>query len=250
MNDATAAQDMPRRAMVLAAGRGERLRPLTDRLPKPLVEIRGKTMLDRALDRLAAAGVTDAVVNLHHLGDQIEAHLAVRTRPNITLSREPELLDTGGGVCAALQWLGEAAFFVLNGDVVWLEGIDPALNRLAHAWDEATMDALLLLHPTVSAYGYEGPGDFLMAPDGRLRRRQEQVVAPFVFAGLQMLHPRLFASAPDGAFSLNRLYDLAEEQERLWGLRHDGEWFHIGTLDALRGAEDALHYMSTGAVQR
>ena len=125
MNDATAAQDMPRRAMVLAAGRGERLRPLTDRLPKPLVEIRGKTMLDRALDRLAAAGVTGAVVNLHHLGDQIEAHLAVRTRPNITLSREPELLDTGGGVCAALQWLGEAAFFVLNGDVVWLEGIDP-----------------------------------------------------------------------------------------------------------------------------
>ncbi len=250
MSDATASQGIPRRAMVLAAGRGERLRPLTDRLPKPLVEIRGKAMLDRALDRLAAAGVIDAVVNLHHLGDQIEAHLAVRTRPNITLSREPELLDTGGGVCAALQWLGEAAFFVLNGDVVWLEGIDPALNRLDHAWDEATMDALLLLHPAVSAYGYEGPGDFLMAPDGRLRRRRERVVAPFVFAGLQILHPRLFAGSPVGPFSLNRLYDLAEAQERLWGIRHDGEWFHIGTLEALQGVEEALHHTSASVVQR
>ncbi len=250
MSDATASQGIPRRAMVLAAGRGERLRPLTDRLPKPLVEIRGKAMLDRALDRLAAAGVIDAVVNLHHLGDQIEAHLAARTRPNIILSRETELLDTGGGVGAALRWLGEAAFFVLNGDVVWLDGTVPALNRLASAWDEATMDALLLLHPAASAYGYEGPGDFLMAPDGRLRRRRERVVAPFVFAGLQILHPRLFAGSPEGPFSLNRLYGLAEERERLWGLRHDGEWFHIGTLDALQGAEDALHSMSSSAVQR
>jgi MurNAc alpha-1-phosphate uridylyltransferase len=250
MSDAPAAQDMPRRAMVLAAGRGERLRPLTDHLPKPLVEVRGEAMLDRALDRLAAAGINDAVVNLHHLGDQIEAHLATRTRPKIVLSRETALLDTGGGVRAALQWLGEAAFFVLNGDIVWLDGTDPALNRLAHAWDETTMDALLLLHPAATAYGYEGHGDFLMAPDGRLRRRREQVVAPFVFAGLQILHPRLIAGSPDGPFSLNRLYDVAEERERLWGLRHDGEWFHIGTLDALQGAEDALDSISAGSVQR
>jgi MurNAc alpha-1-phosphate uridylyltransferase len=250
MSDATASQNLPRRAMVLAAGRGERLRPLTDRLPKPLVEIQGKAMLDRALDRLAAAGVTDAVVNLHHLGDQIVAHLAARTRPNIILSRETELLDTGGGVRAALPWLGEAAFFVLNGDVVWLDGIDPALNRLARTWDEATMDALLLLHPAAFAYGYEGPGDFLMAPDGRLRRRRERVIAPFVFAGLQILHPRLFAGSPDGPFSLNRLYDLAEERERLWGLRHDGEWFHIGTLEALQGVEEALHHTSASVARR
>lgn len=240
----------PRRAMVLAAGRGERLRPLTDRLPKPLVEVQGKAMLDWALDRLAAIGVTDAVVNLHHLSERIETHLAGRGRPRIILSREEALLDTGGGVRAALGWLGAAPFYVVNGDVIWLDGLTPALQRLADAWDDAAMDALLLLHPAAFAHGCDGLGDFLMDPDGGLCRRGEREVAPFVFAGVQILHPRLFAETQDGAFSLNLLYDRAAAAGRLRGVRHDGEWFHIGTPEALRGMADALHYMSEGSVQR
>ena len=240
----------PTRGMVLAAGRGERMRPLTDSLPKPLIEVRGRTMLDRVLDRLAAAGVARAVVNSHHLADRIEAHLAGRERPEIVLSREAELLDTGGGVRAALGPLGEAPFYVLNGDVVWLDGPTPALGRLAAAWDDTRMDALLLVHAAAFAVGYEGVGDFLMDPMGLLSRRGEQRVAPFVFTGIQILHPRLFEGAPEGRFSLNRLYDKAGADGRLCGLRHDGEWFHVGTPDALRGVEDALHYLSDGAVQR
>ena len=161
-----AAPGLPEHAMVLAAGRGERLRPLTERLPKPLIEVRGKAMLDWALDHLAAVGVPHAVVNLYHLGDQIERHLSARARPWVTLSRESELLDTGGGVTAALPWLGPDPFFVLNGDVVWLDGREPALHRLAGAWREAEMDALLLLQPVTDAYGYDGPGDFVMDPVG------------------------------------------------------------------------------------
>ncbi len=240
----------PTRAMVLAAGRGERMRPLTDRVPKPLIQVRGKAMLDWALDRLAAVGVAQAVVNLHHLGEQIEEHLAGREAPKIVFSPEAELLDTGGGITAALPWLGEEAFFAVNGDVVWLDGLKPALQRLAETWNDAEMDALLLLHPVVAAYGYDGAGDFVMDPAGRLRRRREREVAPFVFAGLQVLHPRLFRDVPSGAFSLNLLYDRAAEAERLWGLRHDGQWYHVGTPEALQGVEDALHHLSDGAVQR
>lgn len=238
------------RAMVLAAGRGERMRPLTNRVPKPLIEVRGRAMLDWALDRLAAVGVTRAVVNLHHLGGQIETHLAGRKSPAIVFSREAELLDTGGGITAALQWLGEGPFFAVNGDVVWLDGLKPALQRLAENWDESEMDALLLLHPVVAAYGYDGPGDFVMDSAGRLRRRREREVAPFVFAGLQILHPRLFAEVPQGAFSLNLLYDRAAAAKRLWGLRHDGQWFHVGTPAALQGVEDALHHLNDDTVQR
>ena len=241
---------VPERGMVLAAGRGERMRPLTDRLPKPLVEVHGKAMLDRALDRLAAVGVGQAVVNLYHLGDLIETHLAGRARPDIVFSRETELLDTGGGVRAALVWLGEAPFYVLNGDVVWLDGLTPALVRLAAAWDETRMDALLLLHPTTFAFCYEGQGDFFMDPLGLLRRRGEHEVAPFLFAGVQILHPRLFDSTPEGRFSLNLIYDKAAAAGRLWGLRHDGEWFHVGTPEALRQVDDALHHPGAGAGQR
>jgi MurNAc alpha-1-phosphate uridylyltransferase len=236
--------------MVLAAGRGERMRPLTDKTPKPMIEVCGRAMIDRVLDRLAAAGVKQAVVNLHHLGEQIERHLAARRGPNIRFSHEAELLDTGGGVTKALPELGKRPFFALNGDVVWLDGGAPALERLAAAWDGAAMDVLLLLHPTAQAHGYHGPGDFFMSPGGQLRRRREHEVAPFIFAGIQILHPRVFQDAPAGAFSLNLVYDRAAEAKRLWGLRHDGEWFHVGTPEALDDVEDALHHLNLGAIQR
>jgi MurNAc alpha-1-phosphate uridylyltransferase len=241
---------MPKRAMLLAAGRGERMRPITDSLPKPLVEVRGKAMLDHALDHLAAAGVEEVVINLCHLGEMIEAHLAGRTRPRILFSREATLLETGGGVRRALPLLGDEAFIVANGDMLWLDGRTPALERLATAWHDATMDALLLLHPTAYALGYYGSGDFIMDPMGQLRRRVEREIAPFVFAGVQILHPRLFDSVTDENFSLNRLYDKAEEAGRLWGLRHDGDWFHIGTPQALQDAEEALHHLHVMSVQR
>ncbi|MFQ6016912.1 MAG: nucleotidyltransferase family protein [Kiloniellaceae bacterium] len=240
----------PERAMVLAAGLGERMRPITDSRPKPLIELRGRTLLDSILDRLDAVGVPEVVINLYHLGEMIEAHLEDRTRPRVIFSHEHARLETGGGVRRALPKLGRRAFFVINGDVSWLDGQTPALRRMAEAWDEATMDALLLLHPTAFAVGYDGRGDFIMSPTGSLRRRAEREVAPFVFAGVQILHPRLFEGTPEEAFSLNLVFDKAAAAERLWGLRHDGEWFHIGTPESLREAEDALHHLSFHAVQR
>jgi MurNAc alpha-1-phosphate uridylyltransferase len=246
----SAAKTVSKRAMVLAAGRGERMRPLTDTVPKPMIEVRGRTMIDRVLDRLAATGVTKAVVNLYHLGGQIERHLAARDGPNVLFSHETELLDTGGGVAKALPQLGARPFFALNGDVVWLDGGTPALDRLAAAWDDGAMDILLLLHPTAYAYGYDGLGDFFMSPLGALRRRRDREVAPFIFTGIQVLHPRIFRDVPAGAFSLNLLYDRAAEAGRLWGLRHDGEWFHVGTPEALGEVENALHHLSLGAIQR
>lgn len=242
--------EVPKTAMVLAAGLGQRMRPLTNTLPKPLIEVRGRAMLDTILDRLDDAGIVKAVVNLHHLGELIEKHLADRRTPSIVFSHEKDLLETGGGVTKALSLLGEGPFFVLNGDVCWLDGLVPALRRLAAAWNEAEMDALLLLHPTCSAFGYEGVGDYFMDPEGRLRRRQERQIAPFIHAGIQILHPRLFEGAPAGSFSLNRLYDKAQDEGRLWGLRHDGEWFHVGTPQELRAVEDALHHLAQSSGQR
>lgn len=240
----------PTTAMVLAAGLGQRMRPLTDKLPKPLVQVRGEAMLDTILDRLQAHGIEKAVVNLHYLGEMIEAHLRHRKQPQIVFSRERDLLETGGGVKNALPLLGVDPFFVLNGDVCWLDGLTPALTRLAAAWNDEDMDALLLLHPTCSAFGYEGIGDYLMDSVGRLRRRQERQIAPFIYAGIQILHPRLFEGAPEGPFSLNRLYDKAQEAGRLWGLRHDGEWFHVGTPAELSAVEDALHHLAGSSGQR
>ncbi len=242
--------DTPKTAMVLAAGLGQRMRPITDTMPKPLIEVRGRAMLDTILDRLEDAGITKVVVNLHYLGEMIEVHLKDRSSPQIVFSKEEDLLETGGGVTKALPLLGEDPFFVLNGDVCWLDGLTPALRRLAATWNEADMDALLLLHPTVSAFGYEGIGDYFMDPEGRLRRRQERQIAPFIHAGIQILHPRLFEGAPAGSFSLNKLYDKAQEAERLWGLRHDGEWYHVGTPAELRAVEDALHYLAESSGQR
>jgi N-acetyl-alpha-D-muramate 1-phosphate uridylyltransferase len=241
----------PNHAMILAAGLGERMRPITNTLPKPLIRVRGRTLLDTILDRLDAAGVNEAVVNLHYLGPMIEDHLRERTRPRIVFSAEEyERLETGGGVRAALSKLGPDPFYAINGDVCWLDGPTPALERLAAAWNERKMDALLLLHPTATAYGYEGRGDFMLDPWGHARRREERQMAPFVFAGVQIFHPRLFEDTPEGAFSLNTLYDKAEESGRLYGLRHDGEWFHIGTPHGLAEVEEAMHHMTFSSPQR
>ena len=230
----------PSHAMVLAAGKGLRLRPITLSRPKPLVEVAGQAMLDGVLDRLAEAGVAEAVVNTHHLGHMIEGHLMSRKAPRIRISREETLLETGGGVKKALPLLGSRPFYAINGDVIWRDGKTPALRRLAEAWDEAAMDVLLLLQPTASAIGYEGKGDFVMDQLGRLRRRKEGEVAPFLFAGLQILRQSLFAETPDGPFSLNLLYDRALAAGRLQGLRHDGAWYHVGTPEDLARVEAAL----------
>lgn len=228
---------VPRRAMVLAAGLGQRMRPLTDNKPKPLLEVAGKPLIDHLLDRLAAAGVAECVVNLHYLAPMMRRHLAERQTPRIELSPEETLLDSGGGVAKALPRLGDAPFLVTNADMLWLDGPRPMLHRLAALWRPEEMDALLLLHPTVAAHGYDGAGDYFLAPDGTARRRRGERVAPFVFTGVQILSPRLFRDLPEGPFSLRLLYDRAEEAGRLYAMRHDGEWFHVGTPEALSATE-------------
>ena len=230
--------------MVLAAGLGVRMRPLTEHRPKPLVELAGRTLLDRALDRLDAAGVDRVVVNMHYRYEMIRDHLQGRDR--IVLSYEEERLETGGGVARALPELGADPFFVVNSDAVWHDGSRPALTRLAETWDGAQMDALLLLQPVGKAEGYEGAGDYHRGGDGTLRRRGEGEAAPFLFAGVQILHPRLFETAPDGAFSLNILYDKAQTAGRLFGLEHDAEWFHVGTPEDLARTEARLAQLAGG----
>lgn len=231
---------IPKVAMVLAAGLGKRMRPLTDTLPKPLVPVAGRTLIDRVLDRLDDAGIERVVVNLHHFRPTLEAHLRQRATPHLQFKPEAELLETGGGVKNALGELGPAPFFVTNADVLWLDGKRSALARLGEAWNDREMDALLLLQRTTSAFGYEGTGDYFCDPLGRLRRRRGNEIPPYIFAGIQILHPRLFAGAPSGAFSLNRLYDKAQEEGRLWGIVHDGRWFHVGTPEGLAETEAEL----------
>ena len=231
----------PRRAMVLAAGLGKRMRPLTDTLPKPLVAVAGKPLLDHVLDRLTDAGVEHAVVNVHYLGEKIVDHLKPRDRPKIAISDETGvLLETGGGVVKALPLLGDAPFYHINSDTIWIDGVKPNLVRLAEAFDPARMDALLLLAPTAGSIGYDGRGDFAMTPDGVLERRGERAVAPFVYAGAAILSPRLFDGAPQGAFSLTVLFDRAIEAGRLFGLRLEGLWMHVGTPKAIGEAEAAI----------
>jgi len=241
--DRATPRNAPKTAMVLAAGYGTRMRPITETRPKPMVEVMGRPMIDRTLDRLADAGVERAVVNTHHLAETLESHLARRTGPpEIEISREDAApLDTGAGVKNALDRLGEETFYVVNGDIFWLDGCRPALTRLAWHWDPEKMDALVLLTATAQAIGYAGPGDFQMDIQGRVRRRQEFEVAPFAFAGVQIVHRRLFDYAPDGSFSFNLLFDQAEGSARLFGLRHDGLWFHIGSPDDIEIAEEVLH---------
>ncbi len=226
------------RAMILSAGLGKRMRPLTDDRPKPLIELLGRTLLDRALDRLAEAGATTIVVNFHYRGEMIAAHLA--GRDDIVLSPEEVLLETGGGVKLALALLGDERFYAVNSDAVWLDGPVPALRRMAAAWDDSAMDALLLFLPVEQALGVNDRGDYHLRPDGRAQRRAPGETAPFLYGGVQILHPRLFAGAPDGPFSLNILYDKAEAAGRLHAIRHDGAWYHIGTPEELAAAESAM----------
>jgi MurNAc alpha-1-phosphate uridylyltransferase len=231
----------PTKAMVLSAGLGTRMRPLTKRMPKPLVEIGGKALIDHVLDRLADAGVERAVVNVHHFAEQIERHLAARAKPQIVISDERGLLlGTGGAVVKALPELGGAPFFHINSDTIWIDGVQPNLTRLADTFDPTAMDALLLLAPTTGSIGYAGRGDFAFAPDGRLRRRAEREVAPFVYAGAAILAPALFAGAPKGEFPLTDLFDRAALAGRLHGLRLEGLWMHVGTPDAIVSAEKAI----------
>ncbi len=225
-------------AMILAAGRGERMRPLTDTMPKPLIPVAGRSMLDRTMDRLVAQGVRRVVVNVHHLGEQIAAHLAGRA----AIIHEDRLLETGGSVKNALPLLGQGPFFVLNGDGLWRDGRAPMLERMAGAWDPARMDALLLLHPLESAIGREAKdrGDYFLEAGNRARHRGNARTAPHLFASVSICDVRLFHDSPEGPFSLLRLWNRAEAEGRLYGLVHDGDWFHVGTPQALAEAERVL----------
>ncbi len=231
----------PTHAMVLAAGLGKRMRPITATTPKPLVEVGGRSLVDHAIAKLKAAGVETCVVNVHYLADLVEVHVGKWTDPKIVVSDEREaLLETGGGIVKALPLLGDDPFYVYNSDSFWIEGIRANLDLLARRWDETAMDGLLLLAPIVGSIGYSGSGDFVMDGLGRLTRRGERRVAPFAYAGAAIFHPRLFRDAPSGAFSLNRLFDRAIEEGRLYGQRMEGTWLHVGTPDAIVEAERAI----------
>lgn len=230
------------RAFVLAAGLGKRMRPITATMPKPLVEVAGRALIDHALDRASEGGIATAVVNVHYLADLIEGHLGRRAQaPDILISDEREaLLETGGGVKKALPLLGSEPFVVFNSDSFWLEGPKSNLTRLIGGWKPNDMDILLLVAPSATSLGYDGAGDFVMDSDGRLQRRGEREVAPFIYAGVAILKPELFIGTPDGAFSLNLLFDRAIERERLFGLRLDGQWLHVGTPEAVAAAEERV----------
>ncbi|NJC33424.1 MurNAc alpha-1-phosphate uridylyltransferase [Sphingomonas jejuensis] len=235
-------RDPPETAMVLAAGLGKRMRPLTATRPKPLVEVAGQPLLDHVFDRLKAAGVKRAVVNVHYLADALEAHLRRHVSGiDVTVSDERQaLLETGGGVAKALPLIGQSPFLVVNSDNLWIDGPSDTLRMLAGRWDDATMDALLLLVPLARANCHRGQGDFHMDPRGRLTRRRPGRVAPFVFTGIQIMSDRLLADAPGGAFSLNPMWDRAMAAGRLWGLVHQGLWFDVGTPPAIRQTETVL----------
>jgi N-acetyl-alpha-D-muramate 1-phosphate uridylyltransferase len=230
---------VPKSAMVLAAGLGTRMRPISDTMPKPLIEIAGRTLLDHAIDRLALVGVERVVVNVHYKAEMMIARLTERDHPKIEISREETLLETGGGVAHALPLLGEG-FFVVNADVFWLDGKEHALARLAAAFDPVRMDAVLLFQRTTNAVGYEGSGDYFLDPLGVPRRRGEREIAPYLFSGVQLLHRRLFDGITEPRFSLNLLYDRAQRAGRLTAIVHDGEWYHVGTPDGLAATRARL----------
>ena len=231
-------------AMVLAAGLGKRMRPLTATRPKPLVEVAGKALLDHALDRLRAAGVKRAVVNVHYLADALEAHLQRRVQGiDIAVSDEREqLLETGGGLVHALPLIGDDPFLVVNSDNLWVDGPADSIRSLAARWDDAAMDALLLLVPQARANCHNGKGDFHMDGAGRLSRRKPGRVAPFVFTGVQIVSKRLFEGAKAEPFSLNILWDRAIAADRAFGMVHNGLWFDVGTPPAVKRTEEVLRY--------
>lgn len=237
---------IPDHAIVLAAGLGTRMRPLTNTIPKPLIEVANKTLLDHGLDALAAAGVTNSVVNVHYLADQIEAHVADRLVPKIAISDERNLLlDSGGGVKNALKELGTSPFFLLNADSFWVEGRGLNLQKMSAEWSDDNIDILLLVSPLNKAVGFSGKGDFFMNPNGQLKRRGDKEMAPFVYAGAAILSPKIFENTPEGAFSLNRLFDEAIEKGRLFGTQMDGLWLHVGTPPSIAEAEQAISKYSS-----
>ena len=227
-------------AMVLAAGLGKRMRPLTASQPKPLVRVAGKPLVDHALDRLAEAGVARAVVNVHYLGDALEAHVLERAAPKVTISDEREqLLETGGGMVRA-QGLLPDPFFCINSDNIWLDGPRDAFHDLSQAWDAERMDALLMLVPHCGAHNFRGKGDFHMDTRGRVTRRRSGRIAPFIFTGIQLVSHRMLRDAPEGPFSTNVLWDRAIEEGRLFGVAFTGQWFEVGTPAAIPATEAAL----------
>jgi len=234
--------------MLLAAGLGTRMRPLTDGTAKPLLPLGGRPLIDHALDRLAQAGVETVVVNGFWQADRVEAHLKQRSAlpPRTILRREEALLETGGGVKAALDLLGSDPFYVVNGDAFWLDGPRPALERLALAFDPAEIDGALLVHPTFQVHAEVGYGDFMVDKLGGLRRRREREIAPYIYAGLQLISPALLAHTPEGAFSMNLAWDAAMAAGRLRAVVHDGLWFHLSTPADLAEAEINLHAPLTG----
>lgn len=232
----------PHSAMILAAGLGTRMRPLSEAVPKPMIQLAGRALIDHVLDRLADAGICRVIVNVHHFADLLEGHLRSRTHPDIIISDErTRLLDTGGGVKNALPLLGNEPFLIHNCDSVWIENGQRNLEQMCACWDAKTMDALLLLADIKASMGYAGAGDFEMSPQGRLRRRRAGETVPYVFAGVSIAHPRLFDGSPEGPFSLNTLWDLAMANGRLYGVALQGTWMHVGTPDALAAAERCLN---------
>lgn len=229
-------------AMVMAAGLGKRMRPLTATRPKPLVPVAGRALIDHAFERIADAGIPHVVVNVHYLADALEAHLRGRSWPfEISVSDERErLLETGGGLLKALPQFRGDPILCANSDNIWTDGPINAISLLGQRWDDDAMDALLLLVPQARANGHRGQGDFHMDKVGRLSRRKPGRVAPFVYTGVQLLSRRLLRDAPDGAFSTNILWDRAIAEGRLFGLSHIGQWFDVGTPQSIPLVESAL----------
>ena len=231
-------------AMIMGAGLGLRMRPLTDERPKPLVTVGGKALIDHSIDRLVAAGVTLVVVNVHYKAEMLRAHLARRNDVEIVLSDETDrLLDTGGGVVKAMPYFGDTPFFVINSDSIWVEDT-PALPAMLAQWDDSRMDGLLLLADMPTAIGYDAQGDFILRPDHHVVRARGNTGAAYAYPGVQIVHPRMFADAPEGAFSTNIMWDRAIAAERLFGTVLDGTWIHVGTPEAREEAEAALAALS------
>lgn len=225
------------KGIILAAGLGLRMRPLTEQLPKPLIEVAGKPLIDWTIDLATTAGLQSLVINTSYKGEMIEEYVTRHNRPTIIISREEMPLETGGGIANALDLLGDYPFFAMNSDTICLPGQTNPLVRLSNAWDDTRMDALLLLHPRDLAIGYDGKGDFFIQGD-RLERRGKAETAPYVFTGVQLIHPRLFDGAPQGVFSMNMLYD--KDLSRIRGIVHDGDWLHVGDVSGLAKAEAFL----------
>jgi MurNAc alpha-1-phosphate uridylyltransferase len=229
--------------MIMAAGFGTRMRPLTNTIPKPLVKVQGRALIDHVMDRLVAAGVKTIVVNIHYMGDQIKAHVEKRKDVEIIISDETDtILDSGGGIFKALPHFKGEPFFHANADTVWVEGASHALERLKAAWKPSEMDALMLLASTVTTVCYDGRGDFMMDADGRLSRVPEGRISPFVWMSMEILHPRLFDGVTPGKFSINPLWDKAIAKGRLFGQRLDGVWMHIDRPEAVKQSEEYLAY--------